>query len=151
MFAGRTATAFLIGCLIPTLASGQSASAEREGVRRAVLDYVEGFYEGDSTKLVRSVRPDVFKYGFWIPRDSARYQGEQMAWPEFHAYANRVKATNRLAPATAPKDIVIFDVLDQTASAKLTAFWGIDYLLLAKYDGRWMITHVLWQTPPRSK
>jgi hypothetical protein len=41
-------------------------------------------------------------------------------------------------------------VLDQTASAKLTASWGIDYLLLAKYDGRWMITHVLWQTPPRT-
>ena len=29
-------------------------------------------------------------------------------------------------------------------SAKLTAWWGTDYVLLAKYDGRWMITHVLW-------
>jgi hypothetical protein len=37
--------------------------------------------------------------------------------------------------------------MDQTASAKLTAQWGIDYLLLARYDGRWMITHVLWQGP----
>ena len=151
MFSARIATALLIGCLSPTIALGQTASVDTAGVRRAVLDYVEGFYEGDSTKLVRSVRPEVFKYGFWIPRDSARYQGGQMTWPEFHAYANRVKATNRLAPATAPKDIVIFDVLDQTASAKLTAFWGIDYLLLGKYDGKWMITHVLWQTPPRSK
>lgn len=122
---------------------------DREAVRAAVLDYVEGFYEGDSTKHIRSVRPEVFKYGFWIPRDSIRYVGEQMHWPEFHAYANRVKANKRFAPATAPKGIEIFDVLDQTASAKLTASWGIDYLLLAKYDGRWMISHVLWQTPPR--
>ena len=151
MFSARIATAFLIGCLSPTVALAQIASGDSAGVRRAVLDYVEGFYEGDSTKLVRSVRPEVFKYGFWIPRDSARYQGGQMTWPEFHAYANRVKATNRLAPATAPKDIVIFDVLDQTASAKLTASWGIDYLLMGKYDGKWMITHVLWQTPPRSR
>ena len=72
-----------------------------------------------------------------------------MKWPDFHAYANRVKASKRFAAPSAPKDIVIFDVLDQTASAKLTAFWGVDYLLLAKYDGTWMITHVLWQTPPR--
>jgi hypothetical protein len=72
-----------------------------------------------------------------------------MAWSEFHAYANRVKARRSFAPATAPKDIQLFEVLDQTASAKLTAFWGIDYLLLAKYDGRWMISHVLWQTPPK--
>ena len=48
----------------------------------------------------------------------------------------------------APKDIAIYDVQDQTASAKLTAWWGTDYLLLAKENGRWMITHVLWQSPP---
>jgi hypothetical protein len=52
-------------------------------------------------------------------------------------------------PADAPKGIDIYEVLDQTASVKLTASWGIDYMLLAKFDGRWMITHVLWQTPPR--
>ena len=121
----------------------------REQVRRAVLDYVEGFYEGDSTKHIRSVRPEVFKYGFWIPRDSTRYQGEQMKWAEFHAYTKRIRDNKRAAPATAPKEIVIFDVLDQTASAKLTAFWGVDYVLLAKYDGKWMISHVLWQTPPK--
>jgi hypothetical protein len=143
----------LLGIALCTAAQAQSATSasnlEREAVQRAVLDYVEGFYEGDSTKLVRSVRPEVYKYGFWIPRDSTRYTGEQMTWPAFHAYANRVKANKRFAPATAPKQVVLFEVLDQTASAKLTASWGIDYLLLAKYDGRWMITHVLWQTPPR--
>ena len=31
---------------------------------------------------VRSVRPEVYKYGFWLPRDSIRYQGEQMPWAE---------------------------------------------------------------------
>jgi hypothetical protein len=128
----------------------QASDADRAAVRRAVLDYVEGFYEGDSTKLVRAVRADVFKYGYWIPRDSSSYRGEQMTWPEFHAYANRVKANKRFAPATAPKDVVVFEVLDQTASAKLTASWGVDYMLLAKQDGRWMISHVLWQTPPRA-
>ena len=135
----------------PALAqtSAQSRTDEREAVKRAVLDYVEGFYEGDTAKLGRSIRPDVFKFGYYIPRDSTRYVGEQMKWPEFFAYARRVKANNRQAPATAPKDIVVFDVLDQTASAKLTAYWGVDYLLLAKNDGRWLISHVLWQTPPR--
>jgi hypothetical protein len=44
--------------------------------------------------------------------------------------------------------VVLYDVQDQTASAKLTAWWGTDYLLLARENGRWMITHVLWQSPP---
>ncbi len=125
------------------------STPDREGVRRAVLDYVEGFYEGDTAKLVRSIRPEVYKYGFWLPRDSTRYVGEQMPWPEFLSYANGVKKNNRQAKADAPKEIALLDVLDQTASAKLTAWWGTDYLLLGRFDGRWMITHVLWQSPPK--
>ena len=145
-------TALLLACLLSATslpAQTPQSADNRDQVRRAVLDYVEGFYEGDSTKHIRSIRPEVFKYGFWIPRDSTKYQGEQMKWPEFLAYTKRVRDNKRYAPATAPKEIVIFDVLDQTASAKLTASWGVDYLLLAKYDGRWMISHVLWQTPPK--
>jgi hypothetical protein len=131
-------------------AAAQSAE-DREGVRRAALDYVEGFYEGDSTKLMRSIRPEVYKYGFWRPRDATTYEGSQMSWAEFLNYARNVRTNNRQAPATAAKEIVLLDVLDQTASAKLTASWGIDYLLLGKFNGRWMITHVLWQSHPRPK
>jgi hypothetical protein len=72
-----------------------------------------------------------------------------MTWPEFHAYANRVKASGRPTPASAPRAIALLDVLDRTASAKLPASWGTDYLLLGKFDDRWMITHVLWQSPAR--
>ena len=122
--------------------------AEREAVKRAVLDYVEGFYEGDSAKLARSIRPEVYKYGFWKARDSTRYAGEQMTWPEFFSYARSVKQNNRQAPPTAPKRIEVYDVQNQTASAKLTASWGTDYLLLGKYDGKWMISSVMWQSPP---
>jgi hypothetical protein len=122
------------------------------GVRAAALDYIEGFYTGDSTRLVRSVRPEVYKYGFWRHRDSTSYNaGTQMTWEGFHRYANGVRERGgRGAPANAPKDVRIFEVLDKTASAKITAWWGIDYLLMGKFDGRWMITHVLWQSPPRS-
>ena len=126
--------------------AGAQSHADKEGVRRAVLDYVEGFYEGDTLKLQRSIRPEVYKYGFWIPRGSTGYSGEKMPWPEFLEYANRVRQDNRQAPPTAPKEIVVYEAQDQTASAKLTATWGTDYLLLGKFDGKWMITHVLWQT-----
>jgi hypothetical protein len=51
-------------------------------------------------------------------------------------------------PQDAPKRVTIYEVLDQTASARLEAWWGIDYVHLAKFDGRWMIVNVLWQTFP---
>ncbi len=124
------------------------SDADRAGVRSAVLDYVEGFYEGDTTRLVRSVRPEVTKYGFFVPRGKSAYEGEAMPWAEFMSYTNSVKARNRPPNPAWPKQIDLLDVADQTAAAKLTAWWGIDYLQLAKYDGRWMIVHVLWQSPP---
>jgi len=132
----------------PADARVAGGAPETEAVRRAALDYLEGFYEGDSTKHLRSVHPSVFKYGFSRTR-SGEYRGSQMPWPGFHAYTRGVREEGRGGPPpNAPKEVRIYEVLDQTASAKVTAWWGIDYLLLAKFDGRWMITHVLWQSPP---
>ncbi len=145
----QTIAALLFALAAASPAAGQSASADTEAVRRAALDYLEGFYEGDSTKHIRSVMPEVYKYGYmWLPAQN-RYNGSQMTWQGFKQYVERFNAAGRKTPATAPKDVVIYEVLDQTASAKVTATWGIDYLLLAKRDGRWMISHVLWQSAPR--
>jgi hypothetical protein len=124
-----------------------SGILERSFVERAVRDYLEGFYEGDTAKLVRTLRPEMFKYGFFKSRDSLAYSGERMTYDEAIAYARGVKERKRPAQSTAPREIVLFDVQNETASAKVTAWWGTDYLLLGKYDGRWMISHVLWQGP----
>lgn len=52
-------------------------------------------------------------------------------------------------PKDAPKEVIIFDMTGQIATAKLIAWWGIDYMHLAKYDGKWKIVNVLWQTHPQ--
>ena len=123
------------------------SAIEKEGVRRAVLDYIEGFYEGDTAKLVRSLRPELFKVGFEREKDSASYAPDKMTYDEAIAYARRFLAQRRTTPANAPREVTLFDVQDQTASAKVRAWWGTDYLLLAKYEGRWMILQVMWQGP----
>lgn len=139
--------------LAAPLAAQQPATAlastpDTAGARRAVLDYVEGFYEGDTVKLARGLHRDLAKFGYARRPDGTAYRGVPMSYDEAMAFARRVKERNTPAPATAPKEITMFDVLDQTASAKLRAWWGIDYLLLARVDGAWKVTHVVWQSPP---
>jgi hypothetical protein len=135
-------------CLV-SLASSQAARAQTaqdsSDIRRTVLDYVDGFLEGDSTKHIRSIRPEVYKYGFALTGNPVKYTGMQMTWPAFHSLTGRVKS-GAVTLGQNPKRIELLDVQDQTAAAKLTASWGTDYLLLGKYDGRWMISHVLWQS-----
>lgn len=142
------ALATLLAAALPGAARAQTA-ADSAAIRAAAMDYIEGFYQGDSTRHARSIRPEVYKYGFWMPRDSTRYQGERMTWEEFNGYTARIRTRGNRAPATAVRKVELLDAQDQTAAVKVTAFWGTDYLLLGKYDGRWMVSSVLWQTLPR--
>ena len=121
---------------------------DREAVKQAVLDYVEALYEADSARIERSVHRDLFKLGFERDKDGT-YKPYRMTYQELYDLAGRWNKNGRI-PKNSKKEIVVYDVTDQTASAKLTAMWGIDYLHLAKFDGKWMITDILWQTPPRS-
>jgi hypothetical protein len=142
-----------IFCLLLIIYSFLSqAQPAKEEVTNAVRDYVDAFYYGDTSKIHRSISVNVVKYGYYIPKGKTIYEGEPMPFREMIDYAAGVKKRGASPDVEKfPKKIEVFDVLDQTASAKLTAWWGTDYLLLAKLNGRWMITHVLWQSPPPKK
>jgi len=137
-------------CLLFTIFSLVSyAQTAKEEVTDAVKDYVDAFYYGDTSKIHRSISMSVVKYGYYIPKAKTIYEGEPMSFIEMIDYAAGVSKRGVSANVEKfPKKIEVFDVQDQTASAKLTAWWGTDYLLLARQNNRWMITHVLWQSPP---
>ncbi len=134
----------LMVCQLPL-----QAQQPAQEVSNAVKDYVDAFYYGDSSKIYRSISPQVVKFGYYMPKGKTVCEGEPMSFKEMVEYALNVKKRG-VSPDVEkfPKQIEVFDVQDQTASAKLTAWWGTDYLLLAKIGGHWMITHVLWQSRP---
>lgn len=121
----------------------QAMNNDYEAIRQAVLDYAEGVYETDTSKIERSVHPDLAKRGFFVHGNEATES--TMTFAEFVEHTKTYNKNGQFPP-DAPKDITIYEVLDHTASTKLTAAWGIDYMHLAKYDERWVIVHVLWQT-----
>lgn len=123
---------------------------EREAVRQAVLDYVEGVYQVEPERIERSVHPELTKHGFYRQQGKDGYTPGRMSYTQLVELSKTWNKAGKL-PKTAPKEIVIYDVQDQTATAKLTAQWGTDYFHLAKYDGRWKIINVLWQSPPPAK
>ena len=145
-------TVKLLACLL-LLSAASLAQSDREAVAGAVTDYIDVFYYGDTIKQHRSISPNVVKWGYWRHKDSTSYgEGQAMSWQQITDFANRVKARNNPAAADKyVKKVEVLDVQDKTAAAKCTAWWGTDYLLLSKLNGRWMITHVLWQSPPPGK
>lgn len=142
----------LIGIFCVTCFATVQAQSDEEQVRAAILDYVEGIYEVQPDRIKRSVHPQLMKKGFGRPKDQTTYKDETvMTFNQLVELAGRWNAKGWL-PKDAPKVIEIYDVQDKTAAAKLTAYWGTDYFHLAKYDDKWMITNVLWQSPsPQEK
>jgi len=123
-------------------------ATDSEAIRQAVLDYVEGVYEANTERIKRSVHPELAKRGFFV--DNHEVTESIMTFAQFIEHTKTYNKDGQFPP-DAPKEIAIYEVLDHTASVKLIAAWGIDYMHLAKYDGRWMIVHVLWQTLQQEK
>jgi hypothetical protein len=53
--------------------------------------------------------------------------------------------------ASRRSDVTILDVHGGAASAKIVASEWVDYLHLARWNGRWVIVNVLWELTPKSR
>ena len=124
------------------------AQSDKEKIERACMDYLEGFYEGDTNKLIRSLKPSLYKFGYWKNKETGKYAPDgQMTYRQAIDYARRVLEKKNFPKAGSPKKVELLDVMNSIAVAKVTAWWGVDYILLAKQDDKWMIDQVIWEGP----
>lgn len=143
----KTILSLLFSILIFSGSFAQDNSAKDE-VIRASMNYLEGFYEGDTLKLKESLSPELLKFGYWKSRETGEYGDKDfMSFDQAIQYAKRVSESGNHSPETAPKDAVVLDLMDKIAVTKVTAWWGYDYLLLSKENDKWIIHQVIWQGP----
>lgn len=125
-----------------------AAQETKEKVERACLDYIEGFYEGDTAKLIRCLKPSLYKSGYWKNEKTGKYDADgQMTYRQAIDYAKRVYEKKNFAKPGVPKKVEILNILNTIAAAKVTAWWGVDFILLAKQNDQWLIEQVLWEGP----
>ena len=135
----------LIICLFTQISFAQDA---KQQVERACLDYIEGFYEGDTVKLMHSIKPSLYKFGYWKNKNSGLYEPDgQMTFQQAIQYAKNVAEKKKFVKEGSPKKVDVLDVMKTIAAAKVTAWWGTDYILLSLQNGKWMIEQVLWEGP----
>jgi hypothetical protein len=143
----RKITIITLLCFICHPGHSQSGT-DKQQVERACLDYLEGFYEGDTVKIIRSMKPSLYKFGYWKNDSTGKYDPDgYMTYRQAIEYTKRVLAKKNFAKADSPKKVEVLDVMNTIAAAKVTAWWGVDYILLGKQNGKWMIEQVLWEGP----
>jgi Putative lumazine-binding len=139
--------ALLALTLIASSTARAQTAADSAGIRQAALDYIEGYYEGDGARMERAVHPELAKRIVRV-NEQGRYQLGQMSAMTL-VLGTRAGGGKDTPVAERRKDITIFDIYQNAASAKIYASGWVDYLHLAKWNGRWVIINVLWELHPR--
>jgi hypothetical protein len=130
----------------PTAARAQTA-ADSSAIRAAALDYAEGWYEGNAERMSRAVHPELVKR--IVVSDTATKRSVIQTMGATALVNGARRGWGKETPAARrQKDVTILDIFGNAASVKAVMADWIDYLQVAKVDGKWVIVNVLWEWKP---
>lgn len=136
----------LLGSLLAGYATAQSA-ADSAGIRSAALDYIQGWYSANPTRMERALHPELAKRMVQDDPQSHKSVLNQMGAKELVRYTR--EGGGKDTPTRRRQgDVSILDIYQGAASAKVIAGDWVDYLHLARWNGRWLIVNVLWELKP---
>ena len=99
-------------------------------IKKACLDYVEGFYESNKNRIENGVHKKLVK------RDSKLNEMTR------DKLINVAVGNKRNKPKTGIK-VTVFDISGNIAITKIISEF-VDYAELVKIDGKWQVINVLW-------
>lgn len=135
----------LLVVLMPRMLVAQSA-ADSAAIRATALDYIEGWYTGDAARMERALHPELAKRIVQTDAQGRSRLGQQSAMT---LVSNTRRGGGSDIPADKRKsEVRILDVYGNAASVRVQAASWVDYLHVAKSNGRWVIVNVLWELDP---
>lgn len=135
--------------LTATSLHAQSA-ADSTAIRATALDYVEGWYEGNPERMGRALHPELVKR--IVVSDTATKRSVLQSMGASALVNGTRHGWGKETPKNKQqKDVTILDIFGNAASVKAVMADWIDYLQIAKVDGRWLIVNVLWEQKPGAK
>jgi hypothetical protein len=136
--------------LILFLVSGVQAQspADSAAIRATALDYVEGWYEGNAERMARALHAELVKRIVVRDTTTGKTMVQGMGASVLlnstrHGYGKETPKERQ------QKDVRVLDIFGSAASAKAVMADWVDYMQLAKVDGRWVIVNVLWERKPK--
>jgi hypothetical protein len=114
-----------------------ASEAERAAIVATVLDYFEGWFDGDAERIDGALHPALAKRGPEV-RTSTREQ--MVAWTAAGEGKREDPGRGRRI------DVTVVDVHGHIASAVVDSDVYREYLHLVQTDDGWKIVNALWQS-----
>ena len=142
---------FVVGTALVAAGMHRADSdSEQEAIKQTALDYIEGWYEGNSERMERSLHPELSKRVQWFDARSGGLKIDHMGAMRL-VQRTRARGEKSQSASEQQRDVEVLDVFGNAASVKVVANDWIDYLHLTRLDGRWQIVNVLWELKPEAK
>lgn len=130
----------LVALSAPQRLAAQSA-ADSAAIVTASLDYIDGYYTGNAERMERALHPDLAKRIVNTDPQGRSRLGQMSAM----TLVQGTRAGGGKDEAVKRTDVRILDIFQNTASVRIDAGTWVDYLHVAKFNGRWVIVNVLWE------
>ena len=124
-------------------AQQESADKDKEAINKTILNYIEGWYEGNAERMAEALHPELTKKGVQtLPQTG----GTLLSYASTTNMVEYTKAGFGKLPAEERGiKVEILDVYNEIATAKAVSAKFIDYIHLVKYNGQWKILNVIWE------
>jgi len=134
--------------LAPMSASRSQSPADSAAIKATALDYIQGWYSGDATRMERALHPELAKR--IVQTDTLGRQRLEQQSAMTLVQGTRNGYGKDTPQADRHDDVRILDIYRNAASVRINASYWIDYLQVAKWRGRWVIVNVLWELKPKA-
>jgi hypothetical protein len=126
------------------VAANKDLSADSAAIKKAALDYVGGYFNGDAKRIGQAVDPELVKR--IVYKDSSGDAIQDMGATMLMLAATKRKKNDPEPSTPFTATVTIYDIYNDNATIKIVTnkFKFIDYAQLAKVNGSWKIINVLW-------
>jgi alkyl sulfatase BDS1-like metallo-beta-lactamase superfamily hydrolase len=130
--------------------SADELSDEHALVDAVVRDYIEGWYTADSERMARALHPDMVKR--YVDALPGGREVVHSVTRDLMIEMTRGGGGSKTRVERRNIAVDVFEVSGDIAAARASSSEYLEYLSLARCNGRWTIVNILWrfQTPPAS-
>lgn len=134
---------------LPARTTTSTLAADSAAVRQAALDYIEGWYTGDTARMARAVHPELVKR--IVVRDSTGARWLANMGASSLIFATGAGRGTDVPPERRRHDVTILDMYGDMASVRVTSAKLVDYMQIGRFNRGWRIINVLWDVQPESR
>lgn len=134
-----------------TLAAQDAVAAHDEraatAIRHSALEFEEAWYAGDAQRMAAVLHPSFTMRHVGTDASTGRSTLDQNVGAEALVELTR-QGHGEVPVAMQRHDVTVLDVYANAATAKIATWYGVDYLQLARWNGRWLVMSVVWGKTP---